>query len=533
MRDLKDEYNSDDVNAHRRGYMTRLAKLPIGIQTFAEIRKEGHVYVDKTPRIKDLIERGKYYFLSRPRRFGKSLLISTLQALFEGREELFRGLYIHDKWEWEKFCPVIKISFGGVARDLADMKQDVVGILKQNQRRLGISCEESENIGGCFRELIEKVSEKYGCRVVILVDEYDKLIVDNLDQPDVAAQGREVLRDLYATIKDSDEYVRFAFLTGVSKFSKVSVFSGLNNLRDITLDERYATICGYTQNDLETTFSGHLEGADMDQVRLWYNGYNFLGEPVYNPFDILLFIDSGFEFDNYWFATGTPNFLIKLLQKNDYFVPNLEDLRVSKSLIDSYDVENVQLEPILFQTGYLSIKEAEQTDFGMEYRLSFPNREVAISFNDVIVGYLTDRHNILPLKKRLLSCLKQADLDGFKGFLVELFASIPYTNYVNNTISSYEGYYASVIYAYLASLGLDIVPEDVTNKGRIDLTLRLPEAIYILEFKVDGEGRALEQIKAKDYARKYQEDGRPVYLLGIDFDSTQRNLAGFEWELCE
>jgi hypothetical protein len=512
--------------------MTKLAKLPIGIQTFEKIREEDYLYVDKTQRIKDLIDRGSYYFLSRPRRFGKSLLVSTMQALFEGREELFRGLYIHDKWDWEKSCPVIKISFGGVARDLADMKQDVVGILKQNQRRLDISCEDKENIGGCFRELIERASEKYGDKVVILVDEYDKLIVDNLDQPEVAAQGREVLRDIYTTIKDSDEYVRFAFLTGVSKFSKVSVFSGLNNLEDITLNPDSSDICGYTQNDLESTFAGHLEGADMDKVRLWYNGYNFMGEPVYNPFDILLFIKNKFIFRNYWFSTGTPTLLIKLLQKQNYFVPNLEDLRVSESLIDSYDVENVQLEPILFQTGYLTIKEQMRAGAVIMYKLCFPNLETRYSFNDVLLSYLTGQESEKAnFQFDIYEFLVQGDLKGFERTLKSLFASIPYTNYVNNTISSYEGYYASVIYAYLASLGLDIVAEDVTNKGRIELTLKLEDFIFILEFKVDGEGRALEQIKEKDYARKYKKDGRTVYLLGIDFDSSKRNLSGFEWEI--
>ena len=513
--------------------MTKPAKLPIGIQTFEKICEEDYVYVDKTRHIKDLIDRGSYYFLSRPRRFGKSLLISTMQALFEGREELFRGLYIHDKWDWEKSRPVIKISFGGVARDLADMKQDVVGILKQNQRRLDISCEEPENIGGCFRELIEKAGEKYGRKVAILVDEYDKLIVDNLDQPEVAAQGREVLRDLYTTIKDSDEYVRFAFLTGVSKFSKVSVFSGLNNLEDITLNPDSCDICGYTQNDLETIFAAHLEGADMDKVRQWYNGYNFMGDPVYNPFDILLFIKNKFIFRNYWFTTGTPTFLIKLLQKQNYFVPNLEDLRVSESLIDSYDVENVRLEPILFQTGYLTIKEQTRAGAVIMYTLCFPNLETRYSFNDFVLSYLTGQESEKAnFQSDIYEFLTQGDLSGFEKTLKSLFASIPYTNYVNNTISSYEGYYASVIYAYLASLGLDIVAEDVTNKGRIDLTLRLEDFIFILEFKVDGQGRALDQIKDRDYARKYKEDGRPVYLVGIDFDSTERNLAGFEWEIC-
>ncbi|MEA3465082.1 MAG: ATP-binding protein [Thermodesulfobacteriota bacterium] len=515
--------------------MTKLKKLPIGIQTFADIREDDYLYVDKTAAIERLVAGGRYYFLSRPRRFGKSLLISTLQALFEGREELFRGLAIHDQWDWTVKYPVIKISFGGVARDLTDMKQDVIGILEENQHRLNITCKKPEDIGNCFKQLIMDCHEKYGQKVVILVDEYDKLIVDNLDQIEVAKQGREVLKDLYTTIKDSDQYIKFAFLTGVSKFSKVSVFSGLNNLEDISLSSKYATICGYTQNDLETTFVDHLRGVDMDKVRQWYNGYNFLGEPVYNPFDILLFIRNDKVYKNYWFATGTPTFLIKLIQRNNYYIPQLDNLRVSESLIDSFDIEDIELEPILFQAGYLTIKSAEITDFGYELLLGFPNREVAMSFNDILISYLTATSNTLPLKKELLTSLKSADMDNLEATIRALFAAIPYNNHVKNPIGKYEGYYASVIYAYLASLGLDLIPEDVTNRGRIDLTVKMDEVIYIIEFKVDAAGdnigKALQQIKDKNYQEKYLADGRSIYLIGIDFDAKKRAVANFDWEV--
>ena len=223
-----------------------MKKLPIGIQTFSEIRQENHVYVDKTGIALQLIENGKYYFLSRPRRFGKSLFVSTLQALFEGRKELFTGLAAENNWDWSKQYPVINISFAGVARTVEEMKQDIYNILTDNQEYLGISCRNPEDIGGCFRELIKKSYQKHNRKVVILVDEYDKLILDNLDQTEIALQAREILRDLYTTIKGCDEFIKFAFLTGVSKFAKVSIFSGLNNLKDITLDKRYATICGYT-----------------------------------------------------------------------------------------------------------------------------------------------------------------------------------------------------------------------------------------------------------------------------------------------
>jgi hypothetical protein len=510
--------------------MPQLQKLPIGIQTFEKIRCDDYLYIDKTEQIKCLIDNGEYYFLSRPRRFGKSMLVSTLQSLFEGRRDLFEGLYIYDKWDWDTTYPVIKISFGGVARDLQSMYRLVGGIMRSNQDNLGIECQYPESGGVCLKEMIRKAYKKYGQRVVILVDEYDKLIVDNLDQPEVATQGREVLKDIYTTIKDSDQYIQFAFLTGVSKFSKVSVFSGLNNLKDITLDERFATICGYTQHDLETTFAHHLAGVDMNRVRRWYNGYNFLGEKVYNPFDILLFIDGGYKFKNYWFSTGTPTFLIKLIEQNNYFVPRLENIRVTENLIDSYNIEDIQLEPILFQTGYLSIKEVEFTDFGAEYVLGFPNHEVRISFHDVVARALTHKSDILMEKKSLLQSLKNADIEQFRTTLCSVFASIPYNNYTKNQISTFEGYYASLAYVYLASLGLELKVEDPTSTGRIDMTIQAGDIIYILEFKVEGKGDALAQIKEKEYHLKFMDQGKDIYLIGIHFDSVKRNISSFKWE---
>ncbi len=508
-----------------------MKKLPIGIQTFSEIQEERYLYVDKTSHALNLIESGKYYFLSRPRRFGKSLFISTLQAIFEGQQQLFRGLSIHNKWDWTTTYPVIKISFSGVARNIDDMKQDIDDILKSNQKRLGLECENTTNIGGCLRELIEKSHEKHKQKVVILVDEYDKPILDNLDQIEIAKEAREILKDLYTTIKDCDEFIKFAFLTGVSKFAKVSIFSGLNNLRDITLDQRYSTICGYTQDDLDTVFSSQLQGVDMEKVREWYNGYNFLGEPVYNPYDILLFIDNNFKYANYWFSTGTPTFLIKLIKGTNAFIPQIENLTVSASTLDSFDIENIRLEPVMFQAGYLTIDQENELEFGgFEYRLKLPNKEVTLSFNDMLIEYLTNERQFTRTKSSLFMALKICDMNLFEKTLTALFASIPYNNYVNNTISSYEGYFASVIYAYLASLGLDITAEDVTSKGRIDLTIKLENIIYILEFKVDGSGNALQQIKENNYQQKYLNYGKTIYLIGIDFNSNKKNITQFEWE---
>jgi hypothetical protein len=266
-------------------------RLPIGIQTFREIREENCYYVDKTGFALRLTEEGKYYFLSRPRRFGKSLFLDTLAELFSGSEELFRGLEAHGRWDWSRRFPVIRLSFGGgVLQSRAELDRRILALLRNNAERLRLSCRDPDDPVGCFAELIASAHAAHGERVVVLVDEYDKPILDNLTRPDIARANRDGLRNLYSVIKDNDAHVRFAYLTGVSKFSKVSLFSGLNNLRDITVSAEYSALCGYTEADLDNTFAPELTGLDRDQIRTWYNGYNWTGEAVYNPFGVLLLL---------------------------------------------------------------------------------------------------------------------------------------------------------------------------------------------------------------------------------------------------
>ncbi|KAA0259111.1 ATP-binding protein [Deferribacter autotrophicus] len=508
-----------------------MKKLPIGIQTFREIREDDYVYVDKTKEAYELIENYKYVFLSRPRRFGKSLFLDTLKEIFEGNKELFEGLYIYDKYDWSKKHPVIKISFSGDFRTNESTKSMILDILKSNQRRLGVICENETNVTSCFRELIEKSYEKYGEKVVILVDEYDKPILDVIDKLEVAKENRETLRALYTVIKDNDAYIRFTFLTGVSRFSRASIFSGLNMLEDISLNPEFGNICGYTQRDLDTVFKKHLQGADLKKVKQWYNGYNFLKDSVYNPFDILLFIKNKFLFDNYWFSTGTPSFLIKLIEKNRYFLPKLSNLVVGKELVDSFDIENLNLEVILFQAGYLTIdRMLEDRRGGIKYKLRIPNKEVKQSLNDYILDYLFRlKDSRTRIQDDLYDALMDARLELLKESLYSIFASIPYNNYVNNDIQDYEGFYASVVYVYLQSLGIDVIGEDVTNLGRIDLTVIISDKVYVIEFKVDGDD-ALEHIKEKRYYEKYLSRGKDIYLVGINFDSSKKNISSFEWE---
>ena len=506
-----------------------MKKLPIGISTFEKIRSDNYIYIDKTKEILSLIENGTYYFLSRPRRFGKSLLIDTLKEAFEGNKELFKDLYIYDKYDFTPH-PVIKISWGGNFQTLEGLQKSALFVFEENQKRLEIKCKEKEYMPSCFGELIQKAYEKYNQKVVILIDEYDKPILDVIEDKERVKINREFLRGLYTIIKENDRYVRFAFLTGVSKFSKVSIFSGLNNLEDITLHRRYATICGYTHRDIETSFKELLDGVDLEKLKEWYNGYNFLGERVYNPFDILLFISNEYLFDNYWFSTGTPTFLIKLLKERNYFIPELENLIADKSLIDSFDIERLRIEPLLFQSGYLTIDKAIEREYGgLRFYLKLPNKEVQISFNDVLIDYLTGDMGYEIEKDRIYESLKDENLEEFKETLISLYAQIPYNSYVKNNISSFEGYYASVFYVYIASLGLKIIAEDVTNRGRIDFTLFIKDKIYIFEFKV-GDEDALEQIKKRRYYEKYLKENKDIILVGINFDENEKNVKRLVWE---
>jgi len=510
----------------------KLKKLPIGIQTFSEIIEDNYVYIDKTDIAYDLIDRGKYYFLSRPRRFGKSLFLDTLKNIFEAKQDCFAGLHIYDKWDWSESYPVINITFAkGKVESRAGLDKTIISALEDNKEKLGVECKDSSEVAICFADLIKNTYNKYNQKVVILVDEYDKPILDNIKDTDTAKNIRNGLVNLYSVIKGSDEYLKFVFITGVSKFTKTSIFSGLNNIQDISLDKRYGDICGYTQNDIETTFLPYLKGQDFEKIKVWYNGYNFLQSKMYNPFDILLFIDNGFIFRNYWFNTGTPTFLIELINKNNYFLPNLSNLVVGEKLLDSFDIENIDLEVVLYQAGYLTIDEMiiDEDDY-IEYRLKLPNKEVRKSFSDMVIDKIIGTSNSNPQARPIRKALVSGNLEGLEVALKAMFSSIPHNNYTKNNIHEYEGFYASVIYVYLQSLGLDIIGEDVTNRGRIDLTIKLPNRIVIIEFKVDQQEKALKQIKEKKYYEKYQTEGKEIYMVGICFDSRNKNITEFECE---
>ena len=513
--------------------MTR-RRLPIGIQTFREVREDGCYYVDKTAFIRRLLDEGKHFFLSRPRRFGKSLFLDTLKELFEGNEPLFEGLAIHDRWDWSVRHPVLRLSFGaGHFKEPGDLRAEVMDRLKAMEREADVAaCHDTAPAR--FSHLIKILHQRTGRRVAVLVDEYDKPILDALDEPDVARANRDYLRGLYAVIKDADAHIRFSFITGVSKFSKVSLFSGLNNLTDITIEPEHSTICGYTDRDLDTVFAPELPGLDREAIRDWYNGYGWLGdEPVYNPFDILLLFRRR-KFDSYWFETGTPAFLVETLFKRRVSSLALDEMFGSADLLSTFDVDDIATEALLFQTGYLTIQSEE--DLGGEplYRLGYPNREVRQSLNRSLLRYLVrDSSRQMANSVRLYRLLEVNDFAGLEALFQAFFASIPYEWYTNNDIARYEGYYASVFYSYFASLGLDITVEDSTSRGRLDMVVRFNDNVYLFEFKVvetASEGAAMAQLKDKRYADKYRALGQPIHLVAVEFSKDARNIAAFEIE---
>ena len=507
-------------------------RLPIGIQTFRKVREQDCYYVDKTPYIRRLLDEGTHYFLSRPRRFGKSLFLDTLKELFEGSEELFAGLHIHACHDWSQRHPVVRLSFGGGSFTGPDvLEANVMEQLAACERRLGV-VPEYLTAAGRLAFLLEALHRQTGKRVAVLVDEYDKPILDVLEEHEVARANRDYLRGLYGVIKDNDAHVRFTFLTGISKFSKVNLFSQLNNLTDITLDPAYSSICGYTEDDLDAVFAPELGGVDREQVREWYNGYSWLGaEKVYNPYDVLLFLRRR-KFAAHWFETGTPAFLVDKLFERRVSSVSLDEMLGTEDLLSAFDVNKIGTEALLFQTGYLTITTEEELGGEPLYRLGYPNREVRQSLNRVLLRHLVqDAAQQTANSIRLARLLEAHDCAGLKTLFHAFFASIPYQWYTNNHIADYEGFYASVFYSYFAALGYDVAVEESSSHGRLDMAVRTAGHVYLFEFKVAEmapPGSALAQLQERRYADKYRATGEPIHLIGVEFSRASRNITAFE-----
>ena len=512
------------------------ARLPTGIQTFGEIRNEGLYYVDKTPFALQLMRQSKHFLLARPRRFGKSLFLSTLRALFEGKRELFDGLAAYGVRDWSiRRCVLLLDMSQVIATVPGNLDTDVCEQLLDLESDQGVERRHS-SAAGRLRHLIRTLHDRSGRRVVVLVDEYDKPIVDALHQPELALAHRDYLRDLYSVVKSCDPSVRFTLFTGVTNFSKASLFSNLDNLRDITLNPAYSSICGYTDRDLDTVFAPELSGLDRDKIREWYYGYRWGGdERVYNPFAILLLFEDR-KFRHWWHETGTPDFLVKTLFRRGVQTPELSGMHADEELLSSFDIGSISTEALLFQTGYLTLAESsEDEDSDCSYRLEYPNREVRVSLNRSLLGGLgsglTGKHR--KLGKLVAKHVRSADFKQMERVLHTFFASIPHDWHRRNKIASYEAYYTSVFYSLLNGFGLDARPEGASGAGRLDLAVHTRERVLLFEFKVQEQaspGAALAQLKARGYADRYSGTGRAVHLVGVEFSAETRNVALVEAE---
>ncbi|MDR2042072.1 MAG: ATP-binding protein [Tannerella sp.] len=511
-----------------------MKNLPIGIQSFEDIRSNHYLYVDKTPYLYRIATTGKVYFLSRPRRFGKSLTISALDALFTGREDLFRGLYIHDRWDWSRKYPVIRIDWTQIKhRTPEEIEKDLSAVLRLKAGNVGIHLTR-EYASGCFDELIEQMYRKTGEKVVILIDEYDVPILDvmNRSSEEINAM-REALHDIYKVMKGADDYIRFIFLTGVSKFSGLSVFSALNNVEDITLSKDYAALCGITQEELESNFPEHLDAAAEElsltreallvNIRRWYNGYSWDGKTsVYNPFGTLLFLKEQ-EFNSYWFRTGTPTFLIELLKKRNDIESFLQPIRVQEAVFSSYDPECLGIIPLLFQTGYLTIKDItrDEESYKRIYRLEPPNLEVRDAFTDHLFKAYTElpMEEMTRLHTDMRRQIRTCDGEGLEQSLRAMIARVPYQLHIAE-----EKYYHSLLLVWLYFLGFRVQGEISTNIGRIDAVWEQTGVTVVAEVKYSADrpldkllDEAAGQIRDRRYYEAYLAEGRKIILVSIAF----------------
>jgi Predicted AAA-ATPase/PD-(D/E)XK nuclease superfamily len=511
--------------------------LSIGKQSFRRLREDNCIYVDKTELLYNLCTQGSVYFLSRPRRFGKSLIVSTLAELFKGSRDLFTGLWIEDKWDWTKTNPVIHISFSSVAYKNQSLEVGIRQLLLKLFKKNELEVSDETDIGLLFADLIEQLHDKQG-RVVILIDEYDKPIIDYLEfhKLDQAKENQDILANFYAGLKDCDEYIRLLFITGVSKFTKVSLFSKLNNLTDLTVNPMFSTLTGYTKEEVEHYFEEYIQhtlaaftpynrAELLEKMRLWYNGYSWDGKiRMYNPYDIMLFFFNQ-DFQSFWFETGTPTFLLdKMLQQNFYQV---EDIEVNLTFLNEYGLNNLEITSLMFQGGYLTIKEKKEDG---ELVLSYPNQEVKNAMYSLLISNMGKPRNgggmtVQHLNKAFLN----NDLERVKTILTALFDNLTYDVYMHQTVLQIEGFYHGLIYILFKYLGILVQSEVHTSKGRADAIVQTPTHLYFLEFKINSDGAtALQQIKTKKYAAPFAADTRIKIGIGINFNAPTRELDGWE-----
>lgn len=507
-----------------------MKNLPIGIQTLTQIREKNCVYVDKTPLVYQMVSEGKYYFLSRPRRFGKSLLVSTLKELFEGNKAVFEGLWIENQWDWTKIHPVLHFSFDKMGYGETGLLAVLKSEIEDRASFFGISLEKSD-IKGQFSELLQKLFKKHG-KVVLLVDEYDKPIIDFLEDHtlEMAKANRDVLRDFYGILKSADEQLELVFITGISKFSKVSIFSHLNNLRDITLSGQYATLTGYTQEELLHYFADYLSKIQeslhvskevlVENIKTWYNGYSWDGvHRVYNPFGTLNFLADQ-SFQNYWFATGSPQFLVKQMRQLAWY--NVENVVVSNLIFERFDLEHIELIPLLFQTGYLTVKSRDVMTG--DYELDYPNKEVRESMYQLLIDDLAKNPN-RSHTGRTIKDLKQAfennSLKQVRAILNSILADLPTETFDKQS----EGLYHGLVHLVFNYLGMYADSEVHSAQGRADAIVQTATHVYIFEFKFNKPAQeAIEQIHERNYASKYQASGKLITAVGVNFNGKEKQI---------
>ena len=511
-------------------------KLPIGIQSFEDLRRNNYLYVDKTELIYQLTTGGKTYFLSRPRRFGKSLLMSTLEAYFLGKKELFTGLAMETlETEWKEY-PVLHLDLN--ARNY-DSKEALFAILNQHLEKWETKYGDEKKDRSPeerFSYLLEKIHEASGSQVVILIDEYDKPLLQTIGNEKLQEQYKNILKAFYGVLKSADAHLRFVFLTGVTKFGQISVFSDLNQLKDISMDARYATICGITDKELRRDFQPELEalaaneGLSYEEVcqkmKRMYDGYHFRHnmEGLYNPFSVLNALDS-VEFGSYWFSTGTPTFLVQLLKETDYDLRNLEGIELPVNQFADYGTDADYPIPVIYQSGYLTIKGYDK-EF-QSYTLGFPNEEVKYGFLNFLVPYYTgvsSNENLFNIR-HFVNELRSGDANAFLTRLRAFFAGIPYE--LNDKT---ERHYQAIFYLVFRLLGQYIDVEERSAKGRADAVVKTKDYVYVFEFKLEGDvDEALKQIDEKGYLLPYSVDERKLMKIGVSFDSTERNIG--EWKI--
>lgn len=514
--------------------MEQKIKYPIGIQAFSEIRENGYAYVDKTSQIFQLVESGKYFFLSRPRRFGKSLLLSTIKAYCEGRKDLFKGLAIEKlEKDWAQH-PVILLSLAAYAPGSNNLAILLENRMEELEKEYGIA-QTTTSPSERFRNIIRGAHDKTGKNVVILVDEYDAPLVAHLDDDKKRENVRDLLKSVYTNLKDMDEYIRFALLTGVSRFSKMTIFSGLNNLRDISLDEKYSDICGISEQELESDFregistfaekNGISYEAALQELKANYDGYHFTknSADIYNPFSLLWALDAS-EIGSYWFQSGTPTFLVKVLRNQRDPLYKLLTERVGEMAISDIDTFRSSPLALLFQTGYLTIKEYDSKR--RRYTLGVPNREVETGlFTELLADNMDlDKYKVdqwaFDIREHFEEGRPEQALQLVKAFL----GSIP----ANITQNKSEIFFENNLYMLLKMIGCDVQAEYWTSYGRIDLLLKTENYLYIMELKLDATPEvALSQIEQKEYSLPWKPDSRSMFKIGINFLSSSRNIDGW------